>query len=275
MRGKMKAENRTAFAPNSRTYAVWGAPKSGKTTFACRLANAFSCMPDPATGETMSAVVVCADNDTPVLPTLFPHRMKGEGKEGEQLPSLGELLSMPDMTEEDLLEHLVTGKENDRLGYLGYAQYEHPLSYPSPSFRTLSRFSDLLLSVADVIVYDLPSSLSDPLSQYAVRHCGKVFRLLSPDIPSAVWETSKKEMYAHEPDDGNALRMEDQIPCAGSPDRNSDRLLSDFRQSVTSLKFALPYRPEWKAAFEEGSLAFLKPGKKEIDYLLKAAGTKI
>ena len=247
-----------------KTVAVWGAPRSGKTTFACRMGMALAGTLRPDTLNPMSVVVVSPDLETPALPLLFPHRDRDE------LPSMGDLLSRPD-GKDRILETLVTaekgGKEADGLAYLGYGPCDNPSRYPVPSPRAAAGLWEALTEQADVVIADLPDSVKDPFSACALKRAEVVFRLLTPDLHAAVWEASHRERYARRDSDPPGAERETdwekQIPGEGNPDGMKNRPSEDFRKAVTAFRFAMPFRKEWQTAMAEGKLAFLPCGARE------------
>ena len=259
---------------SARVIAVWGSPRSGKTTFSCRMGTALASGSDERRGGKRTVIVVGPDLETPVLPMLFPRRHR------EELPSLGKLLSMPDCTREELLGSLTVpakgGGAGDRLAYLGYGPCDHALRYPAPSARAVGKVWKQLTELADVLIADCPSDLRHPLALYAMKNAETVFRLLSCDLPSAVWEASHRERYAARPDDPEgALReldWEKQIPVATNPDGSRCRPAEDFRQAVTAFRFSLPFRKEWQTALAEGGLPGLPVGARERQYWESVSG---
>lgn len=250
---------------SARTIAVWGSPRSGKTTFCCRMGMALANAKNERTGQDRKVIVVCPDNEIPALALLFPRRDR------EDLPSMGRLLADPVIDRDKLLASLTAaekgGSPADRLAYLGYAPCDHALRYPAPSPRACARLWQILAETADVLIADCPSDLRHPFAALAANRAQTVFRLLTGDLQSAVWEASRRERYAKREDDpADAVReldWEKQIPCAGNPDGNRFRPTEDFRQAVTDVRFSLPFRKEWQTAMAEGNLPYLPVGTRE------------
>ena len=97
---------------------VWGSPNSGKTTFATKLATAIY------TSFESTVITLFTDIETPVLPVLFPF-----GKT-EELGSVGVPLSKTEVEQGDIINNLVTVKEMQNFGFLGYRTGENKFSYP-------------------------------------------------------------------------------------------------------------------------------------------------
>ena len=93
---------------NEKIIAVWGSPHAGKTAFAVKFAeNLYQ--------RTHGAVVVLhCDLLTPTLPVLFPNARE------QDLFSVGTMLAKPNIFRGDIVAKLVTVKERQNLGFLGY-----------------------------------------------------------------------------------------------------------------------------------------------------------
>jgi len=108
----------------SKLIAVWGTPDSGKTTFATKLARSIY-------EEYQSTVIVVyADNETPTLPVIFPNYKK------EDMFSVGAALAKTDVTQEDVVKQLVTVKDKQNFGFLGFTDGENRWTTTSSHTRT-------------------------------------------------------------------------------------------------------------------------------------------
>ena len=104
---------------NEKIIAVWGSPHAGKTAFAVKFAeNLYQ--------RTRGAVVVLhCDLLTPTLPILFPNARE------QDLFSVGTVLAKPNIFRGDIVSNLVTVKERQNLGFLGYRTGENRYSFPT------------------------------------------------------------------------------------------------------------------------------------------------
>ena len=98
--------------------AVWGSPNSGKTTFATKLATSIY-----SSFESTVITLFC-DLETPVLPVLFPFYKP------EELGSVGVPLSKTEVEQGDIISNLVTVKNMQNFGFIGYKTGENKYSYP-------------------------------------------------------------------------------------------------------------------------------------------------
>ena len=98
--------------------AVWGSPHSGKTTFATKLATAIY------SSFESTVITLYTDLETPVIPILFPF------EKNEDLGSVGYPLSKTEVEQGDIINNLVTVKDMQNFGFLGYKTGENKFTYP-------------------------------------------------------------------------------------------------------------------------------------------------
>ena len=97
--------------------AVWGSPHSGKTTFATKLATAIY------SSFKSTVITLYTDLQTPMIPVLFPF------DKPEDLGSVGYPLSRTEVEQSDIINNLVTVKEMQNFGFLGYRTGENRYTY--------------------------------------------------------------------------------------------------------------------------------------------------
>lgn len=114
----------------SKIIAIWGSSNSGKTTLSMKLANMLS--------KNNNVMVLFTDIIAPPMGMVLPF-VKEEDK------SLGKLLEMVTLTQEDILKHLVTLKENKNIAFLGYSQGENITSYAD---YTEYRANELIINLS-------------------------------------------------------------------------------------------------------------------------------
>ena len=102
----------------AKTIAVWGSPRSGKTSFATKLARTIY--------DNYDCKVLCVytDFETPSLPVLFP------SFKAENLYSIGNALSQTDITQEGVVKQIVQLKDKMNIGFLGFKDGDNLHSYP-------------------------------------------------------------------------------------------------------------------------------------------------
>ena len=149
----------------AKTIAVWGSPNSGKTTFATKLARAIY-------DEYQSTVIVVyADMETPTLPVIFPNYKK------EDLYSVGVPLSKTEIMQENVISQIVTVKNKMNFGFLGFTDGENRYTYPEFDESKVRELYSVLGTLADYIIIDCTSNLSNKLSRVAVLQADEVIRL--------------------------------------------------------------------------------------------------
>lgn len=230
-----------------RLIAVWGAPHTGKTTVACRLGAALS------NGKNGGSVcVICPDNRIPMLPVLFPARKQ------EELPSVGNALSEPDLQQTHLLRAMVTGKNRD-LVYMGYAAGETVYSYPVCTPQSAASFFAVLSGCVEYIVVDCDSMLNEPLSRHAVWHADTVLRLVGPDLSSLSWNLSRLTEY-RDPSCGMGKQW-----VGVSVTENGCLPVRETADRLPNALFSLPYAPGIRQLLSDGDLPYGKMSGSKAD----------
>ncbi len=152
----------------SKIITIWGSPNSGKTTLAIKLVNRLS--------KNNNVLMLSTDIIAPPIGSLLPYIK-------EEIKSLGKLLEMVTLTQEDILKNLITLKNNKNLAFLGYRQGENYKTYAE---YTVDRANELIVNLshlADYLIIDTSSIiLSDILAQASLKLADEVIRLCGSDL---------------------------------------------------------------------------------------------
>lgn len=150
---------------------VWGSPSSGKTVTAVKIARELSM------SKKNIAVVFC-DAICPTLPTVLKTKTPIEG-------SAGAVLAAPAITQEHILKNSVCPSKNPYITFLGYKAGENVFTYAEYTRERAVDLLVLLRHIADYVVVDCSSSLTDSiLSTTALEMADTVLRLGSCDPKS-------------------------------------------------------------------------------------------
>ena len=154
--------------------AVWGSPHSGKTTFATKLATAIY------SSFESTVITLYTDLETPVIPILFPF------DKNEDLGSVGYPLSKTEVEQGDIINNLVTVKDMQNFGFLGYKTGENKFTYPKFGKAKAEDLLSELCRLADYVIVDCTSNLNENvLAQTAIEKADQILRLSSPDLQSS------------------------------------------------------------------------------------------
>ena len=129
--------------------AVWGSPHSGKTTFATKLATAIY------DNYQATVIVLYTDLETPILPVIFPN------EKAEDIGSVGIPLSKTEIDTDDVIKNLVTIKERQNFGFIGYREGDNKFTYPRFGKAKAEALYEALQSLADYIIVDCTSNLEN------------------------------------------------------------------------------------------------------------------
>jgi len=193
--------------------------------------------------EKAKIICIFADNQTPVLPVLFPNRKK------EDLSSIGALMSKTDIEKRDMLKYLVTFKNMKNVGFLGYADGENKYTYPEFSKDKAIDLMEKIASVADYLIIDCSNDLTEPLNFAAVQTADCLLKLCAPTLKSVSYFSSQTPLY------GDMLFKPD-LFVAGIVATESERLMpiSEAKQHFGNIKFAIPHCGELRQQFMDGSI---------------------
>lgn len=143
--------------------ALWGSAGSGKTLTSVKLATELAM-------RKKNVVLVFADRMYSSLTEVIPLE-KGEKK------SLGEILSAPMMTQENIISKCVTVKNNNYISMLGYMPGENIFHYADYTRERAVEFLVLLRHMVDFVIVDCSTTfVSDTLSTVALEMADTVFR---------------------------------------------------------------------------------------------------
>ncbi|UWG97553.1 MAG: ParA family protein [Candidatus Dehalobacter alkaniphilus] len=157
--------------------AVWGSPSSGKTVTAVKIAKELSI-------NRKNVAVVFCDGVCPALPTVLKTKKTVEG-------SIGEVLSAPSVTQELILKNCICPGKNPYISFLGYKAGENVFTYAEYAKERAVDLLVLLRHIADYVVVDCSSALTDSiLSTAALEVADTVLRLGSCDLKSVSYYMS-------------------------------------------------------------------------------------
>ena len=149
--------------------AVWGSPGAGKTVTAVKLAAELA-------KRKKNVVLAFTDLTAPPLPAVA-----AEGKLPEV--SVGELLSAPGMTQEQVLKTCVPCEKHPYISFLGYKAGENVFTYAEYSKEKAVDMLVLLRHIADYVIVDCTSVLTgNVLATAALEVADDVLRVCGCDL---------------------------------------------------------------------------------------------
>jgi len=240
----------------SHMIAVWGTPYSGKTTLATKLATSIY-------DEYQATVIVLyTDNETPTLPVIFPNYRK------EDLGSIGIPLSKTEIDKHDVINQIVTIKNKQNLGFLGYCDGENKYTYPKYDSEKVRELYSILRSLADVIIIDCTSNLKNLLSMTAIKEDDEVIRLNTPTLKSISYSYSQLPLYSDP-----IYRLRHQIEGLNVTE-NLYMPIEEAKSQLHDVRFTLTYSRAVKQQMLDGNLYELVNDKNFNDKI-KAIANKV
>lgn len=164
--------------------AVCGAPNSGKTVTAIKLAQEIY-------EETKARVLFFSpDLSVPLMGYLFPHCKESD------LYSVGKALDQTDIYKEDILRRIVTVKTMMNFGYLGFKAGENKYTYPRPTEDKVLQLFSCMRELAEYVIVDCVSDPSDLMSAMAKSEADTIVQIVSPDLKCMTYYCSNAEQFA-------------------------------------------------------------------------------
>ena len=218
--------------------AVWGSPHSGKTTFATKLATAIY------SSFESTVITLYTDLQTPMIPVLFPF------DKPEDLGSVGNPLSRTEVEQSDIINNLVTVKEMQNFGFLGYRTGENRYTYPKFGKAKAEDLLNALCKLADYVIVDCTSDLEgNILAQTSIEKADQIIRLSSPDLCSISFFLSQLSVYTD-----SRFRLEDHIQGLNTPDADVYMPIEEAKTQLGEISFTLPFSSAVKEQFQQGKL---------------------
>ncbi len=218
--------------------AVWGSPHSGKTLFATKLATAIY------DNYQSTVITLYTDLETPALPVVFPNDRESS------VCSVGIPLSKAGMDDEDVIRNLLTVKNKQNFGFLGYKIGDTRFSYPKYGYAKAAELLRVLCHLADYVIVDCVSQPENsPLAGTALELAQQVIRLASPDLSSLTWYGSQKSVYIDP-----KYRWDEQIQGLNVPNSDTSVPVDEIKAHLGEVAFTLPNSIAVRLQAQKGTL---------------------
>lgn len=229
----------------SKIITIWGNPNSGKTTLAIKLAKELS--------NNNNVIMLSTDIIAPTIGVLLPY-----SKEKDK--SVGKLLEMVTLTQEDILKNLTTLKDNKNIAFLGYAQTENYKSYAE---YTVDRANELIINLshlADYLIIDTSSIIQlDLLSRSSLKLADEVIRLCGTNLKAISYYKSIFPLLIDK-----SYNINNHIKIlAKLKDGEPKAIITNHYGTIFS---NLPYTEELQIQYREGCLLDALSNKQSVYY---------
>ena len=159
--------------------AICGAPGSGKTTVAFKLAQEVY-----LSTSDCSVTFISPDITVPTIGMLFPNYKP------DSLFSLSSVLDSTDISSDLLLENLVTVKNMKNFGCLGFKSGDSKYSFPTPTKEKVKNLLDVLAATDGYVFVDCTNEDTDLISKQALARADHIIQVITPDLKSMTWLNS-------------------------------------------------------------------------------------
>ena len=238
--------------------AVWGSPHSGKTTFATKLATAIY------SSFESTVITLYTDLETPVIPILFPF------DKNEDLGSVGYPLSKTEVEQGDIINNLVTVKDMQNFGFLGYKTGENKFTYPKFGKAKAEDLLSELCRLADYVIVDCTSNLNENvLAQTAIEKADQILRLSSPDLQSISFFLSQLPVYGD-----SKYRLDDHIVGLNTPNVDVFMPIEEAKTQLGEVSFTVPFSAQVKEQMQQGKL-HVKTTDKRFEARMQDIASKV
>ncbi len=159
--------------------AVCGAPGSGKTTVAFKLAQEIY-----LSTSDCSVTFLSPDIIVPSVGMLFPNYTP------DSLFSLSAVLDCTDISDDLIMGNLVTVKNMKNFGCLGFMSGDSKYSFPTPTKEKVMNLLDVLSAAEGYVFVDCSNDDSDLISKQAIARADHIIQVITPDLKSMTWLNS-------------------------------------------------------------------------------------
>ncbi len=230
--------------------AFCGTPCSGTTTVCLKAAQEVYL-------KTQNGAVIYVNPSLkiPALGLLFPNYTP------DSLFSLGSMFDTTDIYEEDVLNHLVTVKNMQNFGCLGYKSGENKNSYAHLTIDKVEGLFKTLKEMAGYVFVDCTNDEDDLISKYAMSIADMVVMVISPTLKSMTYLSSNKESFGS--------NFEKIIKVLNTTDDDLFYPTEDVKGLVKDVYAVLPFCKAVKGQQLDGLLYTLIKDKKFLKELRK------
>ena len=229
---------------DNRVLAVWGSPSCGKTTIAAKIAGYIA-------DKGFDVALLLCDTDAPPLPLL------ASPSDIETEKSLGSILAAARITKNLVMQNAITFKKNKHIVAFGLMKGENSFSYPKYTQVQAKELIDALRDIADFVVIDCSSHLSDDiLSTVSLIEADCVLRLINCDLKSISYLSSQLPLLA----DGR-FKSDKQLKAANNVKSIHSR--ENIEQIIGGVTFTVPHSDLVERQYLEGELLKDTPVKRE------------
>lgn len=228
--------------------AIWGSGYSGKTVLTVKIAKELA-------AKKKNVLIIHCDEEVPVLPLLLPI--------DESTTTIGDILSIPEPTVNDLLRHSYVYGSSGYISVLGYKRGDNLTTYAEYLEPDVKSFYQLCRQVPDIdyILIDCSHHTSTTLTAIALEIADQVLQVSTATLKSAIYNESQKRLLL-----GARYRYKDHINVLNNIHPGQDTY--SFREALGGAAYHFPHCPAIVQQTEEKKLLESLYGKEGKQFQL-------
>lgn len=237
--------------------ANYGNNCSGKTTFSAALATKL------VDDKNSSCIIIDFNIDTPARAVWEPTNKVS------RMFSLGALLEEEKIDLKVIPKYLLTHKDYNNIGLLGYCSGDTPISYEEPLYDKMIDVIRASEQMVDFVIVDCSSPLLTDTLEAAIEMSDCLNMLITPDVKGIVYYQTAQELFSKSP----KFNIEKTNYILSPVKKWSDS--STIQKSLNNNFFELPYSIDIDFAMNEGEIFNTykkapKQYKKVVDSIIKS-----
>ena len=154
------------------------------------------------------------------------------------------------MEQGDIINNLVTVKDMQNFGFLGYKTGENKFTYPKFGKAKAEDLLSELCRLADYVIVDCTSNLNENvLAQTAIEKADQILRLSSPDLQSISFFLSQLAVYTD-----SRFRLDEHIQGLNTPNVDVFMPIEEAKTQLGEVSFTVPFSAQVKEQMQQGKL---------------------
>jgi MinD-like ATPase involved in chromosome partitioning or flagellar assembly len=229
----------------SKKISIFGAPFSGKTTFAVKLAMSL-------VNRKKDVIILSSDYFTPTSAFFSNSDMN---------KNLGNIIKEEAVNRERIIENLIPIYKKGKVALLSYALFENAGLFREISKKDIDYIFEILLEITDFLIIDTMSIFyADKISSYALKNSDINIGIYNSSLKDYINYISNKELI-NKSINGKKIYILSKVKNKAEE--------KECKKLYERVDFSLPFVEELGEQFERKALLEKMTGKKTKEYKLE------